>query len=231
MRTALPRSNAPESSLVTLFIEAVQDGHRSTSTSTDQTASGVASMSIAVRNRGRPSAMAAKVRSDAMTVVDTAILLLRVTVGLTMVAHGYNHLRSLAGTARWFGSLGMRPPKLHAMLSGVGETAAGAALAIGLLTPLAAAFVVGTMVVAGVAAHRGNGFFVFKDGYEYVLMIAVVCAVIGLLGPGAASVDALFGLDTALDGAVGLLLAAGLGVVGAAALLAATWRPVRGPAS
>ncbi len=169
-----------------------------------------------------------------MTVVDTAVLLLRVTVGLTMVAHGYNHLwggGGLAGTARWFGSLGMRPPKLHAMLSGVGEIAAGTALTIGLLTPLAAAFVVGTMVVAGVAAHRANGFFVFKDGYEYVLMIAVVCAVIGLLGPGTASVDALFGLDTALDGGVGLLLAAGLGVAGAAALLAATWRPVRDPAS
>ncbi len=166
-----------------------------------------------------------------MTVVDTAVLLMRVVVGLTMMAHGYNHLRSLAGTARWFGSLGMHPPKLHAMLSGVGEIAAGTALTIGLLTPLAAAFVVGTMVVAGVAAHRANGFFVFKDGYEYVLMIAVVCTVIGLLGPGMASVDALFGLDTALDGAVGLLLAAGLGVAGGAALLAATWRPVRGPAS
>ena len=166
-----------------------------------------------------------------MTVVDTAVLLLRIVVGLTMVAHGYNHLRSLEGTAQWFGSLGMRPPKLHAMLSGVGELAAGAALTIGLLTPLAAAFVVGTMVVAGVTTHRDNGFFVFKSGYEYVLMIAVVCAVIGLLGPGVASVDALLGLDTALDGTVGLLLAAGLGVVGAVVLLAATWRPVRKPAS
>ncbi len=165
-----------------------------------------------------------------MTVVDTAVLLLRVLVGLTMVAHGYNHLRSQAGTAQWFGSLGMRPPKLHAMLSGAGETAAGAALTIGLLTPLAAAFVIGTMVVAGVVAHRANGFFVFKGGYEYVLMIAGVCAVIGLLGPGAASVDALFGLDSAFDGTVGLLLAAGLGVVGAVVLLATTWRPVHDPA-
>jgi hypothetical protein len=63
-RTALPRSNAPESSLVTLFIEAVQVGHCSTSTSTDQTASGVASMSIAVRYWGRSSSMADKVRSE-----------------------------------------------------------------------------------------------------------------------------------------------------------------------
>ncbi|MGH3931278.1 MAG: DoxX family protein [Pseudonocardiaceae bacterium] len=163
-----------------------------------------------------------------MPTVDAAVLLLRIVVGLTMVAHGYNHLwgrGGLAGTTRWFASLGMRPPKLHAVLSGAGELAAGAALTIGLLTALAAAFIVGTMVVAGVTAHRRNGFFVFKDGYEYVLMIAVVGAVIGLLGPGAASADRLLGIDEALDGVVGLAVTAGLGVFGAALLLALTWRP------
>lgn len=167
-----------------------------------------------------------------MQTVDAAVLLLRIIVGLTMVAHGYNHLwgpGGLAGTARWFASLGMRPPKLHAVLSGAGELAAGAALTIGLLTPLAAAFIVGTMVVAGVTAHRRNGFFVFKEGYEYVLMIAVVAAVIGLLGPGAAALDRLLGIDRALDGAVGLAVTVGLGVLGAAVLLALTWRPDRPP--
>lgn len=163
-----------------------------------------------------------------MTVVDTAVALLRLVVGLTMVAHGYNHLwggGGLAGTTRWFGSLGLRPPKLHAVLSGAGELAAGAALAIGLLTPLAAAFVLGAMVIAGVTAHRRNGFFVFRDGYEYVLLIGVVCAVIGLLGPGSASVDRLLGVDVA--GAVGVAIVVGLGLLGAAVLLAATWRPTR----
>lgn len=161
---------------------------------------------------------------------DTAVLLLRLVVGLTMMAHGYNHLwgrGGLAGTTRWFGSLGLRPPRLHAVLSGVGELGSGAALAIGLLTPLAAAFVVGTMVVAGVTTHRRNGFFVFQEGYEYVLMIAVVCAAIGLLGPGSVSVDEFLGLAGAFDGVTGLVLSAGLGVLGAAALLAATWRPGR----
>ena len=131
----------------------------------------------------------------------------------------------LAGTARWFGSLGLRPPKLHAVLSGVGEMAAGSALVIGLLTPLAAAFVVGTMVVAGITHHRFNGFFVLKEGYEYVLMISVVCAVIGLLGPGVLSVDWLFGI--AVAGPLGLAIVVGFGVIGAAVLLAATWRPTR----
>lgn len=165
---------------------------------------------------------------DTAIVVDTAVVLLRVVVGLTLAAHGYNHLwgrGGLAGTTHWFGSLGLRPPKLHAVLSGVGELAAGLALTIGLFTPLAAAFIVGAMVIAGVTAHRRNGFFVFKDGYEYVLMISVVCAVIGLLGPGTASVDRLLGIDIA--GPVGLAIVVGLGVLGAAVLLVATWRPAR----
>ncbi|MGH3821692.1 MAG: DoxX family protein [Pseudonocardiaceae bacterium] len=163
-----------------------------------------------------------------MTPVDIAILLLRVVVGLTLVAHGYNHVwgsGGLTGTTRWFGSLGLRPPKLHAVVSGAGELAAGSSLGIGFLTAPAAAFVVGAMVVAGIAAHRPNGFFVFRDGYEYVLMIGVVCAVIGLLGPGAASVDRLLGTDVA--GAIGLAIVVGGGVLGAAVLLAATWRPAR----
>ena len=163
-----------------------------------------------------------------MTVVDTAAMLLRLVVGLTVLAHGYNHLfggGGLAGTTRWFGSLGLRPPKLHAVLSGVGELIAGAALAIGLLTPLAAAFIVGAMMIAGITVHRRNGFFVFRDGYEYVLMIGVVCAVIGLLGPGAASVDRVLGID--VWGGAGLALVVGLGVLGATTLLALTWRPAR----
>jgi putative oxidoreductase len=161
-----------------------------------------------------------------MMQLDIARLLLRLVVGATMVAHGYNHLwgsGGLAGTTRWFRSLGMRPPKLHAVASGAGELAAGAALAIGLLTPLAAAFVVGVMVIAAVTVHRPNGFFIFKDGYEYVLMISVVCAVIGLLGPGKVSVDWLIGIE--VSGLVGLVSVVGLGVLGATVLLAATWRP------
>ncbi|MFE5705392.1 DoxX family protein [Rhodococcus koreensis] len=165
-----------------------------------------------------------------MHAVDVAVLLIRIVVGGTMVAHGYNHIwggGGLAGTARWFESLGMRPAKVHALLSGVGEIVAGAALFVGLLTPLVAAFIVGTMTVAAVTAHRRNGFFVFKDGYEYVLMIAVVCTAVALVGPGTLSIDYHLGADTALNGGIGAAIAAVGGVLGATALLAATWRPLR----
>ncbi|HEX3786225.1 MAG TPA: DoxX family protein [Pseudonocardiaceae bacterium] len=169
-----------------------------------------------------------------MSTLDTASLVLRLVVGLTMAAHGYNHLLGgggVAGTTRWFASMGLRPARVHAVLSGAGELACGGGLVIGLLTPFCAAFVVGTMVVAGVAVHRTNGFFVFKDGVEYVLVLAVVCVVLGLLGPGVGSVDHLLGLDTALDGGIGAAIAGGAGILGAAALLAACWRPAREPAA
>ena len=56
-------------------------------------------------------------------------------------------------------------------------------------------------------------------------MVGVVCAVIGLLGPGTASVDRLLDIDEALAGAVGIALTVGLGVLGATVLLVAIWRP------
>jgi len=155
-----------------------------------------------------------------------------VTLGTIMVKHGLNHWRGpggVQGTARWFGSIGLKPPIVHAWMSVLVEIAAGVGLLLGLFTPLAAAASIGTMTVAGVAAHRKNGFFVFKDGYEYVLLVAVACASLSLLGSGEWSLDGALGIRHDLDGWTGFALAL-LGVVGAAGLLAATWRPNSQPA-
>lgn len=161
-----------------------------------------------------------------METTDVALLAIRVCVGLTLIAHGLNHAfggGKIAGTARWFESLGLRPGVVHAWSSVLAELAAGLGLVFGLLTPLACAAGIGTMTVAGLISHRRNGFFVFRDGYEYVLMISVICAAVALAGPGTASVDHLIGLD--LAGVTGLLIAAGLGLAGAGLLLAVAWRP------
>ncbi|MEX5633557.1 DoxX family protein [Parafrankia sp. FMc2] len=163
-----------------------------------------------------------------MTSPDTAALVLRIVVGLTIVAHGYNHIfgpGGVQGTAGWFSSMGLKPGIVHAWMSGLTELAAGFGLAFGFLTPFSAGAIIGTMVVAGITAHRKNGFFIFKpgQGYEYVLMIAVVAAGIAILGPGKASLDHAIGID--LDGWAGGLIAVGLGVVGSAGLLGGAWRP------
>jgi putative oxidoreductase len=158
--------------------------------------------------------------------IDTSLLMVRMVVGPTMVIHGVNHATGggkIAGTAGWFESLGLRPGRVHAWMSVVTEVGCGLALAAGFLTPLAAGGLLGTMVVAGVIEHRTHGFFVFKNGYEYVLMIAVILLAIAVSGPGRVAVDHAIGF--APGAWAGFLLCLGLGVGGAALLLGTCWRP------
>jgi putative oxidoreductase len=165
-----------------------------------------------------------------MTPVDVAALVLRVMVGATMLAHGWNHWfggGKLAGTARWFESIGIRPGHVHAVAASAVELGAGTMLISGLLVPLAAAGVVGTMLVALIANHLRNGFFIFRpgEGYEYVLNLIVAAVAIAALGGGGASLDHVVGFD--LPQWAGIALAAGGGAIGAALLLVVCWRPTR----
>jgi putative oxidoreductase len=153
-----------------------------------------------------------------------AQLLLRGVIGGTMIAHGMRHARTLDGTAGWFGSIGFRKPRLQAQLSAAVEIGAGAALTGGLATPLAASAVVGTMGVAYRSVHRPNGYFITAEGWEYVGFISTAAVALAALGPGRLSADRLLGLDDVGTPWQRAALAAGLGIGGAAAQLAAFWR-------
>ena len=157
---------------------------------------------------------------------ELALSLIRVTVGAVMLAHGWNHFFGggrLPGAARWFESLGMRPGVVHAWLASATEVGAGAGLVLGFATVLACAATVGLMTVAGVVAHRRNGFFVFRDGYEYVLVLALAAVAVALGGPGRLAVDNAAGIE--VTGVAGLLVSAVGGVGSAGALLACCYRP------
>lgn len=96
---------------------------------------------------------------------DLGLLILRCAIGIVFIAHGRNHIfggGKIAGTARWFESLGMRPAIVHAWLASLTEIGAGALLIVGFMTPVACAGVVAVMVVAWITNHRTNGFFIFR---------------------------------------------------------------------
>lgn len=157
--------------------------------------------------------------------VAVALLLVRVVVGITMIMHGYNHWRGggrIAGTARWFSGLGLKNGVLQAWLSVVTELGAGFLLVVGLLTPLACAAVISVMLIAGLLAHRKNGFFVFREGYEYVLVLGTVCLALATIGPGPVSLDNAAGSE--ITGWAGGGIALGVAVVATAGLLATFWR-------
>jgi putative oxidoreductase len=163
-----------------------------------------------------------------MTDADTAALLLRIALGVTLIAHGRNHgwgEGGIKGTTSWFESIGLRPPHVHAAISAYLEVGAGIALLLGLLVPFAAAAGVGTMAVAFMTVHRPNGFFIFKEGYEYVGVLAFALVSLAVLGAGKVSLDRAF--DIEWDGGwVGLAVAVA-GIGGAGLLLATSWRPQR----
>ncbi|MER6808193.1 DoxX family protein [Spirillospora sp. NPDC000708] len=163
---------------------------------------------------------------------DIASLVLRISVGGTLIAHGWNHAfggGKIEGTAGWFESMGLRPGRLHALMATGTELGAGLLLILGLLTPFAAAGAVGTMAVALITAHLRNGFFIFRpgQGYEYVIMIILVACGLGALGGGTVSLDRALTISDDLSAWTGLIIAAGAGLLGAALLLAAFWRPRR----
>jgi putative oxidoreductase len=163
--------------------------------------------------------------------VNLALLGLRLILGAVMLAHGINHIfggGKIAGTGRWFESLGMKPGPLHAWTASITEIAGGAMLVLGLATPLACAAVIGVMLVALITNHLKNGFFIFRpgEGYEYVLTLTVVALCLAMLGAGEWSLDDALELSD-MNGWTGLAIAAVAGGGGAALLLAVFWRPAK----
>jgi putative oxidoreductase len=161
-----------------------------------------------------------------------SILLLRVVLGLTMAAHGYNKFFGggrIPGTAGWFDSIGMKPGMLHARLAASTELLAGLGLAVGFLTPIPAAGFVALMVVAAWTVHRENGFFIVKSGWEYNLVLGVAAVAIAGTGAGRYSLDGLLfhgsSLYHLLHGWCGLAIAVGLGLAGGIGQLLIFFRP------
>jgi putative oxidoreductase len=159
---------------------------------------------------------------------DAALLILRVSLGLTMAAHGYGKFFTggrIAGTAGWFESIGMRPGKVQALLAASTEVGSGLLMVLGLLTPLAGAAFVSLMFVAAWTVHRNNGFFIVKSGWEYNFILAIAGIAVAMLGPGEWSVDHAIGLSTDFYGWTGLAVSAGGGFLAGAGLLALCYRP------
>ncbi|MFG2983383.1 DoxX family protein [Streptomyces sp. NPDC048258] len=153
---------------------------------------------------------------------DAGLLLLRLVLGLTMAAHGSQKLfgwfggGGISGTGQFFTASGYPAGDAMAVLAGLTETLGGLGLAVGLLTPLAGAAVVGTLINA-IAVHGAGSFFA-PEGIEYELLLTASAAALALTGPGRYAVDRFLPVLRSHRLAHGALAVA-LGVVLAGALL------------
>lgn len=121
------------------------------------------------------------------------LMLLRMMVGIIMMVAGTGKLfgwfggMGINGTAKGFALLGYPAPKSMAVIAGLSEGLGGAGLFVGLLTPLAAAAVLGTMVNAlGVTWDNG---FLLPKGVEFTLLVAISATALALTGPGEYALD------------------------------------------
>lgn len=144
------------------------------------------------------------------------LLLIRAIPGSLLIGHGTQKLfgwfggKGLVGTATAFESNGYRPGRVFAFMAGFGEAAGGLLIALGFMTPLACAAIVGVMLNAIVGVHWSKGIWGTNGGYEYPLTLAAVAAGIAFAGPGRFSVDHAFGLH--LRGTAWGIAAVGAGI-------------------
>jgi putative oxidoreductase len=152
-----------------------------------------------------------------------ALFVLRIVVGVLFVGHGAQKLfgsfggHGPEGTGQFFEQLGYRPGKRHAVLAGMAELGGGLLLALGLLTPLATAIIIGVMVNAIGSVHARNGPWVTNGGYEYPLVIIAAMYAVAATGPGVASIDHALGLS--LQGTTWGLISLAVGLASGAIVL------------
>ena len=129
--------------------------------------------------------------------VNYGIALLRVSLGLMLIAHSVvlkYFVFTLPGTAQFFASIGL--PGFLAYIVFAVEALSGVALVLGIGTRYAAAAVV-PVLLGALWAHSGNG-WIFSGpngGWEYPLYLIVLAIAQVLLGQGAFALSRRFQLE------------------------------------
>jgi putative oxidoreductase len=129
-----------------------------------------------------------------------ALLLLRVTLGLTLFPHGCQKLFGWFGGAGFekftgmFDKMGWHPAAFWVAVVALTEIVGGLLLAVGFLTRFAAAAILIFMINA-VWATSAKGFFWTQGGMEFSLLIGVVALVFLIKGAGRFSVDYALGRE------------------------------------
>jgi putative oxidoreductase len=121
------------------------------------------------------------------------LLLVRLVTGAAFAFHGWYKLQSPGGALEWMGPEAPVPGFLQG-LAVLAEFGGGLALAVGLLTPLAALGIAITMIVALAMVHVPHGHaFVARSGpsYELAAVYLANALLFILIGPGTLSLDGL----------------------------------------
>ena len=132
-----------------------------------------------------PARTAQPLGAAAPSQVDLGLLLLRLAAGLIFVMHGYQKffMNTVAGTAQFFGSIGVPLPGVTAPLVAGIELIGGLLLILGLFPRVVGALLAVNMLVAILLVHVKGGFF-NPNGVEFPLLLLAASAALALTGAG-----------------------------------------------
>ena len=132
--------------------------------------------------------------------MDLGLLLLRIALAAILYMHatqktiGWFSGPGLEKQAGAFHNMGHRPGRQMVMLAAACELTGSVLVLLGLITPLGAAVLAGTMMVAGgtLTLAKGTVWNVMGGG-EYPLVLATFAVILGFTGPGRWSIDSAIG--------------------------------------
>ncbi|HET6781549.1 MAG TPA: DoxX family protein [bacterium] len=130
-----------------------------------------------------------------MTLRDWALLILRLGIGITFIAHGYSKVfpSGPGGFAGFVQSLGFPGPLFFAWVVAITEFFGGIAMVIGFMVRFVGPLMVIEMIVTTVRVKvaGGVGFIEMqRTGWELDFLLLCVAAALTLAGAGALSLDA-----------------------------------------
>jgi len=120
------------------------------------------------------------------------LLMARLVIAYGFFEPALNKWKSIEDTAAWYGSLGIPFPLLNVYISATVETLGVVLLALGLLTRVISLPLIGTMIVAILTVHIGNGFSSGDNGFEIPLYFLLFLGIFASFGAGKFSLDNFF---------------------------------------
>jgi putative oxidoreductase len=138
------------------------------------------------------------------------------------VRFGWFEGPGLHGATQMMDKLELKPGRRNALAAAVAETAGGALLAFGALTPVAGSLITSTMVTAIRKVHAPNGPWNTNGGYEYNLALISAVGALVECGPGSPSVDRALGIE--MSGSAWALASLAAGAAGSALAIEAGHR-------
>lgn len=138
--------------------------------------------------------------TQAKTLRNVGILLLRLTTGGLLAGHGAQKLFGwfggfgLKGTAGWMESMGLKPGSAWALGASASEFGGGTLTTLGLFHPIGPIATLAAMSMAVAKAHWGKPIWVTEGGAELPVTNMAVALALLLNGPGTYSLDRVFGI-------------------------------------